>query len=179
MGFLDNTGLERLWTHICAQLGTKADASQVVMQATASSSDGVAYTVTVDNITALTAGVKFLMVPNKLSASTAPTLNVNGLGAKTMRVRLSNSTATTQPPAAQNWLAANKPVEVMYDGTYWLVDMQRPNMVDAYGTLKVANGGTGASAAGTTLLANIGITSGTDEPPASGTAGTIYIQYTA
>ena len=45
------------------------------------------------------------------------------------------------------------------------------------GTLPIANGGTGATAKGTTLLSNIGITSGTADAPATGTPGTIYIQY--
>lgn len=46
------------------------------------------------------------------------------------------------------------------------------------GAVPVANGGTGTTAKGTTLLSNIGITAGTSSPPSSGTAGTIYIQYT-
>lgn len=41
----------------------------------------------------------------------------------------------------------------------------------------VSRGGTGATSAGTTLLSNIGITSGTADAPATGTPGTIYIQY--
>ena len=45
------------------------------------------------------------------------------------------------------------------------------------GTLGVARGGTGATAAGRTLLSNIGITSGTGAPPATGVDGSIYIQY--
>lgn len=45
------------------------------------------------------------------------------------------------------------------------------------GAVPVANGGTGATAKGTTLLSNIGVSSGTGDPPASGTAGTIYIKY--
>lgn len=41
----------------------------------------------------------------------------------------------------------------------------------------VSSGGTGATAAGTTLLSNIGITSGTADAPATGTPGTIYIKF--
>ena len=41
----------------------------------------------------------------------------------------------------------------------------------------VSRGGTGATAAGATLLSNIGVTSGTANAPATGTPGTIYIQY--
>lgn len=45
------------------------------------------------------------------------------------------------------------------------------------GALPVANGGTGTTAKGETLLSNIGITSGTGAAPSSGTNGCIYIQY--
>lgn len=45
------------------------------------------------------------------------------------------------------------------------------------GALPVANGGTGTTAKGETLLSNIGITSGTGSAPSSGTNGCIYIQY--
>ena len=45
------------------------------------------------------------------------------------------------------------------------------------GVVPVAKGGTGATAKGTTLLSNIGVASGTADAPATGTPGTIYIQY--
>lgn len=45
------------------------------------------------------------------------------------------------------------------------------------GALPVANGGTGTTAKGKTLLSNIGITSGTGSAPSSGTNGCVYIQY--
>ena len=116
---------------------------------------GAAYTATVKGIAALTAGVSFMMKPHTVSTSTAPTLNVNGLGAKNLRCRLSNSTATTTTGGSASWLAANKPVRVTYDGTYWIADVFRPNMADAYGTLQIPKGGTGATDAAT-ALANLG-----------------------
>lgn len=45
------------------------------------------------------------------------------------------------------------------------------------GTVPVANGGTGATAAGYQLLKNIGITTSTSAAPTTGTYGTIWIQY--
>lgn len=51
------------------------------------------------------------------------------------------------------------------------------NLGNTSGAVPVANGGTGATAKGTTLLSNIGISTGTGGAPSSGTAGTIYIQY--
>lgn len=102
---------------------------------------GAAYTATVPGITSLVAGVSFTMVPNVVSTAVSPTLNVNNLGAKAIRQRLSNGTQSTATGAAANWLAAGKPVNVMYDGAFWVVDFVRPNMTSAYGTLPVANGG--------------------------------------
>lgn len=59
----------------------------------------------------------------------------------------------------------------------WRDDANTTALTSMTGTLTVAHGGTGATAKGTTLLSNIGITTGTAAPAATGTAGTIYIQY--
>ena len=40
-----------------------------------------------------------------------------------------------------------------YDGTYWIADLDRPNATDIYGTVPVANGGTGATTADGALTA--------------------------
>ena len=110
--------------------------------------DGAAYTATVPNITALTAGVSFIMIPHTASTSQTATLNVNGLGAKTLRRPISSNNVSTVAPTTTSWLTASKPITVMYNGTYWLVmDMVRPNGPDIYGTVTVENGGTGASTA--------------------------------
>ncbi len=117
---------------------------------------GSAYTATVPHIKSLTAGMKFTMIPHVVSAAVSPTLDVNGLGAKPIRQRLSNGTASTATGATANWLAADKPVDVMYDGAFWVVDFVRPNMASAYGTLPVENGGTGATTAEQARI-NLGI----------------------
>lgn len=103
--------------------------------------NGSAYVASVSHISTLVAGATFTMVPHVVSAAVSPTLNVNNLGAKPIRQRLSNSTLSTAPGATANWLAAEKPVNVMYDGQFWVVDFVRPNMASAYGMLPVANGG--------------------------------------
>lgn len=108
---------------------------------------GSAYAASVPHISTLVAGATFTMVPHVVSAAVSPTLNVNNLGAKPIRQRLSNSTLSTAPGATENWLAAGKPVNVMYDGASWVVDFVRPNMASAYGVLPVVNGGVPSCAA--------------------------------
>lgn len=109
---------------------------------------GAAYTATVPGITSLTAGASFIMVPHTASTSTAPTLNVNGLGAKTIKRRLSSIVTTLQSGYTSSWLASGKPFRVIYDGTYWIADgHNKPVAADLYGTLPIAKGGTEATTA--------------------------------
>ena len=118
---------------------------------TASSSDGVAYTATVPGLTSLSAGVEITIIPAKVSASATPTLNVNSLGAKYIRMLTGYNTTTTTTGAVASWLAANKPVKVRYDGTYWIADLQRASANALSGTVKIENGGTGATTAAAAL----------------------------
>lgn len=105
---------------------------------TAATEDGIAYTATVSQITSLTAGAKFIMIPGSVSKSTTPTLDVNGLGAKNLRRKLSNS-STVVPGYSAAWLSAGKPYIVMYDGTNWVVEGQnKPVAADLYGTVASA-----------------------------------------
>lgn len=117
------------------------------MQRILTDGDGAAYTATVPGITELAAGATFVMIPHTASTSKVPTLDVNGLGAKMIRRRASNSTVTTVTASSDNWLGANKPIRVTFDGNYWIADFARPNATDIYGTVAVENGGTGASTA--------------------------------
>lgn len=147
---------------INSALAGKADSdhthdAQVSMHGITTAGTGAAYTASVDGITALTAGASFIMLPHTTSTAVAPTLNVNSLGAKTIRRRVSNSTVTTVAATDAGWLYANKPIRVTYDGTYWVADMTRPNAVDIYGTVAIAQGGTGASTAAQART-NLGLT---------------------
>ena len=104
--------------------------------------DGAAYTATVDGITALEVGLSFIMIPHTASTSKTCTLNINSLGAKMLRRPISSNNVSTVAATTDNWITANKPIRVMYNGTYWIVmDMPRPNAPDLYGTVPVANGG--------------------------------------
>lgn len=109
--------------------------------------DGNAYTATVPGITALKAGISFTIIPHTASTKTLPTLNLNDLGAKVIRRRLSNSTTSTAAGSSAGWLAANKPIEVMYDGTFWIAKLDVPNANDIYGTVAIEKGGTGGQTA--------------------------------
>lgn len=118
---------------------SKVDLDAGVYTATASSTDGIAYSATVPGITALTAGASFIMIPNKVSTSKAPTLNVNGLGAKPIRRRLSSLTTSLQQGYSINWIALNKPFTVVYDGTAWVVEgLTKTDGADVYGAVAQA-----------------------------------------
>lgn len=112
---------------------------------------GAAYTVTIEGIAALEAGLSFILIPHTVSTVAMPTLNVNGLGAKNIRRRVSNSTITTVTASSTNWLGANKPIRMTYDGSFWIADFTRPNANDIYGTVAIEQGGTGASTAESAL----------------------------
>lgn len=113
--------------------------ADAVYTATAASTDGVAYTATVSGIDSLTVGASFIMIPNKASASKAPTLNVNGLGAKPIRRRLSSLTTSLQQGYSTNWIALNKPFTVVYDGTAWVIEgLTKTDGADVYGAVAQA-----------------------------------------
>lgn len=115
--------------------GKISDSQKLDLPVAASSSDGVTYSATVPGAT-LTAGYSFIMIPNRISSSTSTTLNVNGLGAKALRVHVSGYTGTTSAPMTNNWLAPNKPVRVTYDGMWWITDVVLPSAQQLYGNVQ-------------------------------------------
>lgn len=117
------------------------------MHAVTTSGTGAAYTATVSGITSLTTGASFIMIPNVVSTTTTPTLNVNSLGAKGLRMHSSAASGTVMTASSTSWLTASKPIQVTYDGTYWIADFTRPAAGTISGTVAVANGGTGATTA--------------------------------
>lgn len=113
--------------------------------------DGAAYTATVAGITALTAGAAFIMIPHTESTTTAPTLNVNGLGARVLRQRSSASTGSSTDGGVEDWVVAGKPVFAMYDGFDWVVEIARPYANSIYGVVAVNKGGTGKDSISDTI----------------------------
>lgn len=181
------SGMEEIDAHIsnannphsvtAAQIGA---VSSVPVTATG---DGTAYTATVDGITELAAGVNFTMIPDTESTSQSVTLNVNGLGAKLLRRRVSAGSSVTASGYNNDWLAAGKPVRVMYDGLFWTVDITQAHASDLMGSVPINKGGTGATD-GSTGLANLLAAGDTvlsayqygTALPAAGTLGRVFFK---
>lgn len=122
----------------------KAIVSGAAIPIVTAEGDGVSYTATVPGMSELKNGLTFIMIPAVTSATTMPTLNVNGLGELNLRQQLSLNLAATAPGAISTWLSSGKPCLVTYDGEQWKVDIARPVASSIYGTVPVDKGGTGA-----------------------------------
>lgn len=119
------------------------------------SADGVAYTATVNGIKSLYSGLAVRIIPDKTSTSTTPTLNINNLGAIRIALLTDINNASVVTPSLPAWISANKPLEVVYNGQYWIVEYRRTSANALYGTVGIANGGTGATTA-EQALSNLG-----------------------
>lgn len=121
------------------EINNKAAIDAGVYTAVASSSDGVAYIATVPGIESLSSGASFIMIPDKTSASKEPTIDVNGLGAKKIRRRLSAITTSLQSGYSNTWISINKSFQIVYDGAAWVVEgMPKPVGADVYGAVPQA-----------------------------------------
>ena len=127
----------------------------------ATSTDGVNYAATVEGVEELYTGLELTIIPDMTSASTAVMLDVNGLGAHRVRIPISSGTAATTTPIYEDFYGAKKPVKLIYDasslnGIWRIVDKNRANAIDLYGTVPVKLGGTGLKnvAVGSFLMGN-------------------------
>lgn len=157
----------------------KAGSGNVVVDAV--SSDGVSYTATVEDLEELYNGLELTIIPNIASTTTAPTLNVNGLGAKPIRLSLSLNNSMLVQPEKENYYAEGRPVKLMFDTKYlttgaWRVaNKQRPSAEDLYGTVPFEKGGLNATDAIEALKNLIAENSG-DELPAAGNKGRVFLK---
>lgn len=168
MAFVTLAGLARFWANIKQRLEGSANADLANVSAAAfaqkmreaeleamynaESTDGVAYTVTVPGVTELKHGMRIWIIPSRNSASTTPTLNVNGLGAHGMRLPLSFNNVASSMPKLATYFSAGKPMMLWYDESYahgqWKVfGKNRTSAQDLYGTVPIESGGTGATTA--------------------------------
>ena len=133
---------------ISSAVSGKADKTELPQVVTATSTDGIAYTATVPGITELTNGVSFIIIPSTVSKSTTPTLNINGLGAKAIKRRLSGIYTSLQAGYSAGWLAANIPFRLIYDARsksspnetgVWVIEgAEKPSGADISGTVPQA-----------------------------------------
>lgn len=165
----------------------KVDASQMpvnVVPIVTTGGSGAAFTATVDGVSDLQKGMLLIIVPHVVSASTTPTLNINGLGAKTLSRRTSSTTAAGTAGYSANWITSGVPLLVEYDGTYWVaIGQAKPSAADLTGTAPVSAGGTGKTSwtayqlvypSGTTTLAQLAFPSMAGSILRQGTAGAPY-----
>lgn len=111
---------------------------------------GEAYTAQVPGITELYPGLMITMIPHTTSTSTEPKLDVNGLGAKSIRRYVATNTLGSSVGAMANWIRASYPITLMYVGAHWrAVSLTKSSATDLSGTVAVVNGGTGATTAAT------------------------------
>lgn len=135
---------------IDAELKKNADSIAKMKSASAvvtTTGTGAAYLAAVDGITELSVGLTLTIIPHTASTSTAPTLNLNSLGAKTIKQKLSGSTGGVTAGNSAGWITADKPLTVRYDGTQWVADLTRQNAAELSGTVPISHGGTGSTTA--------------------------------
>ena len=119
---------------VVAAKATIADASTYSTAIMTTGNTGITWDVTVPNIESLDTGVSFIIIFNQSSQVANPLLNVNGLGYKEIKRRLSNSARDIQDGYSNVWISPNKPYRVMYDGTYWILEgHEKPSVDDIYG----------------------------------------------
>lgn len=153
--YLDTDGLTRVFSKMKALVSDAENAKRAKAAVITTAGSGSAYTATVPGVTELYTGLTITIIPHTVSTTTRPTLNVNSLGAKTIRQPLSTNTGETVDGASASWLTASKPVTVRYDGSYWIIDNTRPAATNLYGTVPIASGGTGKTTAAEALT-NLG-----------------------
>lgn len=118
--------------------------------AEATSSDGALYVANVPEITALYNGLELTIIPNMTSKKAAVQFNLNGWGAKNVRMKLPfNSGNSGSLASSDTWIGADSPVTLRYLSKHdmWQTDLQRQSAQSLYGIVPVDGGGTGGDTA--------------------------------
>ena len=146
------------------EIQNKLSKSKIAPIVTATSTDGATYTATVDGITELSNGLEIVIIPNMTSTNTAVKFDLNGLGAKNVRLKINgyNNGNSGTTAAMAGWIGENVPLAIRYISKFdnWqTVDFSRPSASGLYGAIKPHQGGTGISnaegiAAGNFLVGN-------------------------
>lgn len=107
----------------------------------AHSEDGKVYTANLPGVAKLYTGLEITIIPDTTSATTLPSLNVNGIGDVYIKRRITSNTKTTVQSEGEEFLQKDQPIRVIYNGSAWVADMARANATDIYGKVPVQNGG--------------------------------------
>lgn len=113
----------------------------------AHSDDGINYTAHLHGLGALYNGLEITVIPDKNSVQPAIKLDLNGLGAKNVRMTLPFTSGNSGALAVQNaWFSADAPITLRYHKKMdmWKSDLQRQSAQSLYGTVPIDSGGTGA-----------------------------------
>nr|DAK70045.1 MAG TPA: hypothetical protein [Caudoviricetes sp.] len=111
-----NDALKAAYEHGGGSSGATPELTPIV----ATSSDGLTYACTASHITSLAKGAMLTIMPNTVSKRVDPYLNVNGLGNKYIERALGTSLNSTKDFKNVSWMSANRPLRLMYNGTYWI-----------------------------------------------------------
>lgn len=102
----------------------------------AQSTDGVAYTAHLHGIGSLYNGLEFTVIPNMTSKQANITLDLNGLGAKNVRMTLPfNSGNSGTLATLDGWFGADAPMKIRYHERMdmWKSELQRQSAQTLYG----------------------------------------------
>ena len=150
------------------EIQTKLSKSKIAPIVAATSTDGETYTATVDGITELYNGLEIVIIPNMTSTKAAVQFDLNGLGAKNIRVKINgyNNGNSGTMAAMASWIGENFPLAIRYVSKFdnWqTVDFSRPSASGLYGTIKPNQGGTGISNDEGITAGNFLVGNGTEE----------------
>lgn len=116
----------------------------------ARSSDGVDYSVSIPGLSKLYNGLEITIIPDSVSTSTNPTLTVNDMDKKNIRIPINSNTSECTELISNNYISANSPVKLIYDENYssgcWkIVGNQKITANSIVDNIPISRGGTGAS----------------------------------